>query len=48
MVRVVTKEPPKEDWDARRAVIEELYLSPYLTLEDVIAILAHEYGFRAT
>ncbi|KAH8647392.1 hypothetical protein BX600DRAFT_518653 [Xylariales sp. PMI_506] len=36
------------EWEARRGVIAGLHASPYLTLEDLISIMATEHAFPAT
>ena len=40
-----TSEP---DWERHRALIRQLYLGEDKPLKDVMAIMEHEHGFKAT
>jgi hypothetical protein len=37
-----------EDWHARRALIQRLYLENDLTLKELIHCMKRDHGFRAT
>lgn len=38
----------EEDWDARRMLIQRLYLEKCLTLNEVRQRMIRDHGFRAT
>jgi hypothetical protein len=37
-----------EDWNARRALIQHLYLEKNLTLKELIQCMIRNHGFRAS
>lgn len=43
-----TQGPSAEDWERVRPIIRRLYIEEGRTLNDVMDILANEYGHKAT